>query len=108
MSLKEFYVDSDWRPTVFGMTASPVATKGRSSVELESCESCALSLFVFFVKNRLCVMLLDCNYFHFFVSCSRKKNSFDEFYDTPILHFGVTRPFLTLTRVDEVQCFNFL
>uniref|UniRef100_K4AJR2 Uncharacterized protein n=1 Tax=Setaria italica TaxID=4555 RepID=K4AJR2_SETIT len=30
--MKEFYVDSDWRPTIFGMTASPVATKGASTI----------------------------------------------------------------------------
>ena len=31
LEFKEFYADSEWRPAVFGMTASPVATKGKSS-----------------------------------------------------------------------------
>jgi endoribonuclease Dicer len=29
--MKEFYFGSQWRPDVFGMTASPVATKGKNS-----------------------------------------------------------------------------
>uniref|UniRef100_J3N3J6 Uncharacterized protein n=1 Tax=Oryza brachyantha TaxID=4533 RepID=J3N3J6_ORYBR len=31
--MKEFYFGSQWRPDVFGMTASPVATKGASTVQ---------------------------------------------------------------------------
>ncbi|KAF2914107.1 hypothetical protein DAI22_10g137500 [Oryza sativa Japonica Group] len=35
--MKEFYFGSQWRPDVFGMTASPVATKGAST--LHNCEA---------------------------------------------------------------------
>ncbi|CAL4933981.1 unnamed protein product [Urochloa decumbens] len=35
--MKEFYVNSEWRPAVFGMTASPVAAKGASTIE--DCEA---------------------------------------------------------------------
>ncbi|KAL6643233.1 hypothetical protein ACP70R_021414 [Stipagrostis hirtigluma subsp. patula] len=31
--MKEFYIGSEWRPAVFGMTASPVATKGASTIQ---------------------------------------------------------------------------
>ncbi|KAM0865318.1 hypothetical protein ACQ4PT_043361 [Festuca glaucescens] len=35
--MKEFYLGSQWRPAVFGMTASPVATKGTSTIQ--DCEA---------------------------------------------------------------------
>ncbi|KAJ1295101.1 hypothetical protein BS78_01G198000 [Paspalum vaginatum] len=35
--MKEFYIDSEWGPAVFGMTASPVAMKGASTIE--DCEA---------------------------------------------------------------------
>ncbi|RLN16547.1 hypothetical protein C2845_PM02G11130 [Panicum miliaceum] len=40
--MKEFYADSEWRPAVFGMTASPVATKGASTIE--DCEAQVVQL----------------------------------------------------------------
>ncbi|CAD6212969.1 unnamed protein product [Miscanthus lutarioriparius] len=35
--MKEFYIDSEWRPAIFGMTASPVSKKGASTIE--DCEA---------------------------------------------------------------------
>ncbi|RLN41300.1 Type III restriction enzyme, res subunit family protein, expressed [Panicum miliaceum] len=40
--MKEFYADSEWRPAIFGMTASPVATKGASTIE--DCEAQVVQL----------------------------------------------------------------
>ncbi|ONM05636.1 dicer-like 102 [Zea mays] len=34
---EEFYIDSEWRPAIFGMTASPVSKKGASTIE--DCEA---------------------------------------------------------------------
>ncbi|KAG0549124.1 hypothetical protein BDA96_01G228300 [Sorghum bicolor] len=35
--MKEFYIDSEWRPAIFGMTASPVSKRGASTIE--DCEA---------------------------------------------------------------------
>ncbi|PNT67584.1 hypothetical protein BRADI_3g29287v3 [Brachypodium distachyon] len=54
--MKEFYLGSQWRPAVFGMTASPVATKGTSTIQ--DCEAhiaqleLALDSKVYIIKDR--------------------------------------------------------
>ncbi|VAH04530.1 unnamed protein product [Triticum turgidum subsp. durum] len=54
--MKEFYLGSQWRPAVFGMTASPVATKGTCTVQ--DCEAhigqleLTLDAKVYIIKDR--------------------------------------------------------
>ncbi|XP_062205319.1 LOW QUALITY PROTEIN: endoribonuclease Dicer homolog 3b-like [Phragmites australis] len=54
--MKEFYIGSEWRPAVFGMTASPVATKGASTIEDCEAQIAQLELIldakVYFVEGR--------------------------------------------------------
>jgi hypothetical protein len=51
LSLKEFYIGSEWRPAVFGMTASPVATKGNNSIHDNNVHY-TLSIFSFILFQR--------------------------------------------------------